>query len=180
MQLKRIIPVLLAIALVLTFFSLLSGCGLQEEQTDAAADNRSYMSQANNIAMQLDEDLEPFTEAVANSDIVSMQQAASKVYQDVEDFKALSAPDALKDIHQEYSAGCDDLKEALETYVEVYQKADDEGADSDALNSQIAEAQESYESGIEHLQNADKKVTELNGALVSSSSTAAASQSSAA
>ncbi len=179
MQLKRIIPVLFAVALVLTFFSLLSGCGSQEGKTDAAADNRSYMSQANTIAMQLDEDLQPFTEAVASNDIVSMRQAASKVYQDVENFKALSAPDALKDIHAEYSAGCDDLKEALETYIKVYQQADEDNADSDDLNGKIAKAQKSYESGIEHLQNADKMVTELNGAL-SSSSAAAASQSSAA
>lgn len=165
---NRRLSALIGVVLLGMCLAVLSGCAAQEETTDVAAENRAYMSQANNIAMQLDEDLEPFTEAVADGDIVSMEQAASNVYRDIETFKALEAPDDMSEIHAEYSAGCDDLKEALQSYIALYQEAD--GMEADEINESLATIQEKYDDGISHLQAADTMVTQLNGALPSSSS----------
>jgi hypothetical protein len=136
------------------------------------------MSQANSAMMQLDADLEPFTAAVAAEDVVTMEQAASSVYRDIDAFKAITAPDAMKDIHAEYSAGCEDLKQALQAYIALYSDASD--MDVKDLNEGLASVQALYDSGIAHLKAADGKATQLTGALPdagSASASASASES---
>lgn len=173
MHKRNILATMAAAALCL---ALVAGCAPAEQQEDAAALNRAYMSQANTASMQLNADLAPFTAAVAADDVVTMEQAAANVYRDIDAIEDIKAPDAMKDIHKEYSAGCEDLKGALQDYIEVYKDAAD--SDVSELNEALAAVQERYDSGIAHLQAADKMVTELTGALPSSSSTVSASSSS--
>lgn len=166
---------MLTIVVSVAFLLAMVGCAQGEQQQDAATQNRAYMSRANTAMMQLNSDLEPFTAAVAAEDVVTMEQAATNVYRDIESFKAISAPEAMKDIHAEYCAGCDDLKAALQSYVACYKDASDTSVDE--LNEALATVQQQYDSGIAHLQAADKMVTELTGALPESSSSAAAAES---
>ena len=174
MTTRRIAPVLLITLVCALCLGAIAGCMPAEQQDDAAKD-RAYMSQANTIMMRLNADLEPFTAAVAAEDVVSMEQAAANVYRDIDSFKNITAPELMKDIHAEYCAGCDDLKQALQSYVTLYKDAAD--TESSEINASIAEIQKQYDSAIAHLQAADKKVTELNGALPSESSSAASESS---
>ena len=153
----------------------MAGCAPAEQTQDAAAQNRAYMSQANTAMITLNADLEPFTAAIAADDVVTMEQAAANVYRDIDAFKAIKAPDAMKDIHAEYCAGCDDLKAALQGYVALFKNAADSNAAD--LNKGIAEVQKQYDSGIAHIKAADELTTKLNGALPESTSSSADSSS---
>lgn len=170
MKMRKMITAVLAAALSVLCLMAIAGCDAQEQKADAAAQNRAYMSQANSAMMQLDADLEPFTAAVAAEDVVTMEQAASKVYRDIDTFKAITAPDAMKDIHAEYSAGCEDLKQALQAYIALY--SDASNADAKELNEGLASVQALYDSGIAHLKAGDTKATQLTGALPEGSSSA--------
>ena len=167
MKTWRILPVLLMAMVCALCLGAISGCA-PSEQTDNAAKDRAYLSQANTTMMRLNADLEPFTAAVAAEDVVSMEQAAANVYRDIDAFKSITAPELMQDIHKEYCAGCDDLKQALQSYVALYKDA--ANTDIDEINDAIAAIQQQYDSGVAHLQAADKMVTELNGALPESSS----------
>ena len=170
MKKRGIVTALLMVALCAMSLVAVAGCAPAEQQKDAAALNRAYLSQANTTMMQLNADLEPFTAAVAANDVVTMEQAAASVYRDIDAFKSIKPSDGMKDIHAEYCAGCDDLKQALQSYVALYKDAAD--ADVKDINESVAAIQAQYDSGIAHLQAADKKITELPGAVPSSSSTA--------
>lgn len=153
---------------------MVAGCSPNgENATDAAAQNRAYLSQANTAAMKLTSDFTPFNEAVAQGDIVTMENAAAEIYRDFDAFKELSAPEAMKDIHTEYCAGCDDLKQAVQGYVSLYRERNGSDMGDAAFNARIADIQKVYDSGIAHLQSADDKVKALPGATPSSSSTEA-------
>ena len=166
----------LAVVMAVVCAMAVVACAPNEGQQDAAAKNRAYMSQANTAMMQLNADLKPFTAAVAAEDLVTSEQAASDVYRDIDAFTAIVPPDPMKDIHAEYSAGCTDLKAALQAYIEVYQDAAD--GDGKDLSEAVAAVQKQYDSGIAHLQAADKLVTELTGALPESSSSSDSTSSS--
>ncbi|MDO4532170.1 MAG: DUF6376 family protein [Coriobacteriia bacterium] len=172
MTTRRIAPLLLITLVCALCLGAIAGCAPAEQQDDAAK-NRAYMSQANTIMMRLNADLEPFTAAVAAEDVVSMEQAAANVYRDIDSFKNITAPELMKDIHAEYCAGCDDLKQALQSYVALYKDA--ANTEASEINAAVAEIQKQYDSAIAHLQAADKKVTELNGALPTESSSASES-----
>ena len=176
MKTRGILIALLTVALCL---AAVTGCAPEDQQKDGAAQNRAYLSQMNTAMMQLNADLEPFTAAVAANDVVTMEQAAASVYRDIDAVKAIKPSETMKDIHTEYCAGCDDLKQALQSYVALYKDAED--TDTKDINEAVAAIQAQYDSGIAHLQAADKKVTELPGATPSSSSSASnAAESSAA
>lgn len=144
------------------------GCAPAEKKEDNAALNRAYLSSTNTAMMQVNADLAPFTAAVAAEDVVTMEQAAAKVYRDIDSFMAITPPDDMKDIHKEYSAGCADLKSALQSYIALYKDSAD--SDVEQINAALAEVQKQYDSGIAHLQAGDKLVTELPGALPEESS----------
>ena len=165
----KLLSTLVALALGISCLGALAGCdATAENATDAAAQNRAYMSQANTMGMQLDNDLAKFSEAVAADDIVTMEQTAANAYRVIDAFKEIEAPEAMAGIHAEYSAGCDDLEAALQAYVLLYRESD--SLDNEAFNARIADIQEKYDSGIAHLQNGDGLVTKLTGALPSDSS----------
>lgn len=154
------------------------GCAPAEQTEDNAALNRAYISTANTAMMQINADLEPFTAAVAAEDVVTMEQAAANVYRDFDQFKATIPPKDMENIHKEYSAGCDDLKQALQSYISVYKDA--ANSDVDEINKALDEVQKQYDSGIAHLQAADKMVTSLPGATPSTSTSSEAGSASSA
>ena len=162
---------MVAVLLAAVCLMAAAGCAPAEQTQDAAAQNRAYMSQANTAMITLNADLEPFTAAIAADDVVTMEQAATNVYRDIDAFKAIKAPDAMKDIHAEYCAGCDDLKAALQGYVALFKNAAD--ADAAELNKGIAEVQKQYDSGIAHIKAADELTTKLTGAVPESTSSSA-------
>ena len=170
MKTRKIMAMIMAVALSALCLGMVSGCAQPANQEDNAAKNRAYISQANTMMQQLNADLEPFTAAVAAEDVVTMEQAAANVYRDFAAFEKVTPPADMKDIHAEYSAGCEDLKQAMQAYVALFKDAAD--TDVSDLNEKLADVQKQYDSGIAHLQAGDKKMTELPGATPSSSSSA--------
>lgn len=150
----------------------LAGCAGAANNVDAAAQNRAYMAQANTAMMQLNDDLVPFAEAAAAGDIVTMEQTAATAVRDMQAFEEIVAPEGMAEIHAEYAAGCKDLRAALQGYVQLYR--DSASVDDADFNERIAAIQKQYDEGIAHIQQGDKMVTELNGALPEDSESTAA------
>ena len=169
MNMQKMLTAVIAMVSVVCLAAVI-GCAPAETTEDNAALNRAYIATANTAMMQVNADLEPFTAAVAAEDVVTMEQAATKVYRDFDQFKATTPPKDMEDIHKEYCAGCDDLKQALQSYVSLYKDA--QNADVDDINKALEQVQEQYDSGIAHLQAADKMVTSLPGATPDASSSA--------
>jgi len=167
MSMKQLKTVVIAVVAAMCLVAAM-GCAPAEQQEDNAALNRAYISAANTAMMRVNADLEPFTAAVAAEDVVTMEQAATQVYRDLDQFKETVPPKDMENIHKEYCAGCDDLKAALQSYVTLFKDSAD--ADVKDINDALAEVQKQYDSGIAHLQAADKMVTSLPGATPDASS----------
>ena len=155
--------------------SLLASCGTAQQQVDAAQLNREYMSSVNRISNEASEDLATFSQAASQGDLAAMRIAASDASETLGKISNLTAPDALKEVHEEYKAGVSDLSKALEQYVELYSTVANASNDADDANQDsnegtaafdeatLAEVQETYQSGIDHLANADSMVAKIAG-----------------
>ena len=158
--------------------SLLASCGTAQQQVDAAQLNREYMSSVNRISNEASEDLATFSQAASQGDLAAMRIAAGDASETLGKISDLTAPDALKEVHEEYKAGVVDLSKALDQYIELYSSvatsasgADaaeqgDATADADAATfdkAALEEVQETYQSGIDHLSKADSMVAQIAG-----------------
>lgn len=162
---KRILSSAL-LALALGAILALSSCAANTNaEEEAAAANRAYMSQVSRIMDDLTTELEGFGDAVAESNYVTMRTKAEGAAKVIEELDKLEVPDNLKDIHSEYLAGSKDLQEALDGYISlsttVESATEEQPLDADAYEKDLKEIQEKYDSGIEHLKEADKKATEM-------------------
>lgn len=185
---KRI-PRALACALAAIMLSFaLASCGGDSQQKTPAQLNREYMASVNSISTEAADALSSFTEAVSQGDLAAMRLAASDAEKKLEKIAALSVPEPLSQVHDEYKAGVDDLTTALSEYVSAYAslqnasgaqtqeqgaktqdqaaKTQDQAAqtqDVDAFKAQLQDIQARYDSGIKHLSNADSMVAQLAG-----------------
>lgn len=144
----------------------LSSCGAASNgEEDKAAENRAYMSQVSNIMDKLTTELEDFNEAVAQDDFVTMRTQAEGASKVLDEFDKLEVPDGLKDIHSEYLSGGNDLRDALSDYIELSAEieaaTEEQPYDFKNYSSDLKEIQKKYDSGIDHLKEADKKATEM-------------------
>ena len=153
---------------------LLASCGSVQQQTDAAQLNREYMSSVNRISNEASEDLATFSQAASQGDLAAMRIAADDA---AETLGKISDPDALKEVHEEYKAGVSDLSTALEQYIELYssvangtsstdsaEQSGESSANTEFDEAALAQVQETYQSGIDHLSKADSMVAEIAGA----------------
>lgn len=145
----------------------LAGCASnnsQSQQKTPAQLNREYMSSVNSISSEASEALSNFTDAAAKQDVAAMRLAASEASKALSKIAELEAPDALKDVADEYQSGADDVSQALSDYVEIYAKIKNAGEDVQAAAdaaSGIEDVKARYDSGIKHLSNADSEVAKL-------------------
>lgn len=169
MKNKSKISFLVAAVCCLGFVFALTGCmGAAEETVDEQALNREYMSQVNIIMDDLDATLTDFTEAVSNNDIVGMKSRSEAVSKAIDTLEKLEAPEALKEVHSDYVSGCQDLKAAFDDYIDLYAEVDaaeEDGTLDDAArksyDDDIEKINKKYQSGIDHLESADKKASEM-------------------
>lgn len=159
--------------------AFLASCGVSgQQQVDAAQQNREYMSSVNRISNEAAEDLAAFSEAASQGDLAAMRIAASDASETLGKISDLTAPEALKEVHEEYKAGVADLGKALSDYIELYASAanggkadangsvqgEEEKVDASALDAAaLSEVQKTYQSGIDHLSKADSMVAEVAG-----------------
>lgn len=157
---KAKLRIFLVAALSLACLAALAGCSSSTTpQTDEQSLNRQYMSSVNSIMETLDENMVDFTTAVKEGEVVSLDAQLSAVDQCVSDLDALDVPDAMKDIHKQYTTAATELQTALASYVQLYEdvKAPESGSyDYSDYSDRLADVQSHYDAGIKALEDADK------------------------
>lgn len=141
--------------------AMLSGCTAMEQtsgEAKAQAENRQFMSDVNTTMDQLAEQLAGFNDAVAQGDVVAMRTQADNAFKVLDNLEALEAPDVLADTKQGYVDGCNQLKDALNSYIALYAGIQNGSAD---YASQLSAVQDSYNQAVDKLKATDEAATEL-------------------
>ena len=93
------------------------------------------------------------------------RQYMTQVNQTMDDLNNLNVPDALKDIQKEYVDGTADLKDALNSYIDLYTEIDsateEQPFDYSTYDQRIQDIKSKYDEGIGKLQSGDNKASEL-------------------
>ena len=148
--------------------SVLGGCVAQQTSavTEAQSENRAYMTQVNQTMETLKDRLTSFSDAVSRGDVVTMRTQADNAFKALDSLSSQDAPDALKDVKQQYVDGCASLESALNDYVMLYSEidsaTDEQPFDWSTYDQRIAAIQSSYDSGIAKLEAGDKTAADLN------------------
>lgn len=145
----------------------LAGCTGAVQQDDASSEqsqNRQFMSQVNETVEEMGARLDDFDEAVARGDVVTMRSSAQNAFECIASLEGLEAPESLADIKQQYVDACGMLRDALNSYIDLYaeiESATDEAPfDYSTYDDRLAAIQDQYGQGIAKLQDADKAATE--------------------
>lgn len=144
----------------------LGGCAPQDTAaSQQQSENRQYMTQVNQTMEDLQSRLESFTDAVSRGDVVGMRTQADNAFKAIDDLNNISVPDALKDVQSEYVDGTADLKDALNSYIELYTEVDSATAehpfDYSTYDQRIQDIKSKYDEGVGKLQSGDNKASEL-------------------
>ncbi|MEG0322402.1 MAG: hypothetical protein RR547_14425 [Raoultibacter sp.] len=157
----RIVTVALTGALCAVF---LSGCMANNGQATEKNENREYMTQVNNAMNDLKTRLEGFDDAVSRNDLVAMRTQADSAFKALDTLGAIEAPEATKDIQTKYVDGTNDLKDALNLYIDLYTEIENatEAApfDYSTYDSRLKDIKDAYDSGISSLEEGDKLAAE--------------------
>ncbi|MBQ3302522.1 MAG: hypothetical protein IJH04_10350, partial [Eggerthellaceae bacterium] len=85
---------------------------------------------------------------------------ADNAFKRIDKLEALTAPDALSDVHAKYIEGAKKLKSALDGYVALYAEirsaTDEKPFDWSNYESRIAAIQAQYNEGVSILEEGDK------------------------
>ena len=136
---------------------VLGGCANAAVDTATAEQqaNRSYMSQVNEVMVELDEGLDSFVDAVSRDDVVNMRTQADNAYQALSRLSDIEAPEALSDVQEKYVEGANKLKEALDAYIVLYSEFSAGTADQSSYDERIASIQALYDEGVKLLEEGD-------------------------
>ncbi len=146
--------------------AVLAGCSTgaavnNEEQTA----NREYMAKVNLTLDELSTKLDQFEEAVSRGDSVTMRTQLENAMGSLEALSKIDAPEAMKNLQEQYVSGCTSLGDALNAYVDLYTEIDtaDEAHPFDyaTYDDRISAIQEQYNEGLSKLQEADNAATEM-------------------
>jgi cytochrome c556 len=150
------------IALVCTL--VLSGCASGTTQSDDPQTlNRQYMANVNQIMEEIDAQMTEFSSIIKDGEVVSFGTQLANINNSVDKLKALSVPDAMKDIQADYLKGTEELQQAFAAYVDLYEdvKVPENGKfDFATYGDRLNEVRSHYEAGIEALQSADQKAAD--------------------
>lgn len=166
MKHTRFVKAVVAVCAGVLMVAALGGCAQQDTAaTQQQSENRQYMTQVNQSMDDLKTRLESFTDAVSRGDVVGMRTQADNAFKAIDDLNNIDVPDALKDIQAEYIDGSNDLKDALNSYIELYTEIDsateDQPFDYSTYDQRIQDIKKQYDEGIGKLQSGDNKATEL-------------------
>ena len=93
------------------------------------------------------------------------RRQADNAFKAIDDLSNLNVPDALKDIQKEYVDGTADLKDALNSYIDLYTEIDsateEQPFDYSTYDQRIQDIKSKYDEGIGKLQSGDNKASEL-------------------
>ena len=166
MKRKNIAKVIAVACAGVLMIAALAGCAQQGSRGDQdQLDRRQYMSQVNQAMDDLQTKLDSFSDAVSRDDVVGMRTQADNAFKAIDDLNNLNVPDALKDIQKEYVDGTADLKDALNSYIDLYTEIDsateEQPFDYSTYDQRIQDIKSKYDEGIGKLQSGDNKASEL-------------------
>lgn len=153
-----------AAAIVLACALMLSGCASNAQQAnDPQTLNRQYMANVNQIMDEIDAQMTEFSTIVKEGEVVSLSTQLAVINNSVDKLKALSVPDAMKDIQSDYLKGTEELQTAFAAYVDLYEdvKAPENGTfDFATYGDRLNDVKSHYEAGIQALESADQKAAD--------------------
>lgn len=153
-----------AAAIVLACALMLSGCASNAQQAnDPQTLNRQYMANVNQIMDEIDAQMTEFSTIVKEGEVVSLSTQLAAINNSVDKLKALSVPDAMKDIQSDYLKGTEELQTAFAAYVDLYEdvKASENGTfDFATYGDRLNDVKSHYEAGIQALESADQKAAD--------------------
>lgn len=153
-----------AAAIVLACALMLSGCASNAQQAnDPQTLNRQYMANVNQIMDEIDAQMTEFSTIVKEGEVVSLSTQLAAINNSVDKLKALSVPDAMKDIQSDYLKGTEELQTAFTAYVDLYEdvKAPENGTfDFATYGDRLNDVKSHYEAGIQALESADQKAAD--------------------
>ena len=153
-----------AAAIVLACALMLSGCASNAQQAnDPQTLNRQYMANVNQIMDEIDAQMTEFSTIVKEGEVVSLSTQLAAINNSVDKLKALSVPDAMKDIQSDYLKGAEELQTAFAAYVDLYEdvKAPENGTfDFATYGDRLNDVKSHYEAGIQALESADQKAAD--------------------
>lgn len=153
-----------AAAIVLACALMLSGCASNAQQADDPQTlNRQYMANVNQIMDEIDAQMTEFSTIVKEGEVVSLSTQLAAINNSVDKLKALSVPDAMKDIQSDYLKGTEELQTAFAAYVDLYEdvKAPENGTfDFATYGDRLNDVKSHYEAGIQALESADQKAAD--------------------
>lgn len=153
-----------AAAIVLACALMLSGCASNAQQAnDPQTLNRQYMANVNQIMDEIDAQMTEFSTVVKEGEVVSLSTQLAAINNSVDKLKALSVPDAMKDIQSDYLKGTEELQTAFAAYVDLYEdvKAPENGTfDFATYGDRLNDVKSHYEAGIQALESADQKAAD--------------------
>lgn len=166
MKHTRFAKAMVALCAGVLMVAALGGCAQQDTAAQQQqSENRQYMTQVNQSMDDLKTRLESFTDAVSRGDVVGMRTQADNAFKAIDDLSNINVPDALKDIQKEYVDGTGDLKDALNSYIELYTEIDSateaQPFDWSTYDQRVQDIKKQYDEGIGKLQSGDNKATEL-------------------
>lgn len=166
MKRSRFSKLFVALCAGVLMVAALAGCAQQNTAaTEQQSENRAYMTQVNQTMEDLKSKLDSFTDAVSRGDVVGMRTQADNAFKSIDDLNGLSVPDALKDIQKEYVDGANALKDALNSYIDLYTEIDtateEQPFDYSTYDQRISDIKQKYDEGIGKLQSGDNKASEL-------------------
>ena len=153
-----------AAAIVLACALMLSGCASNAQQAnDPQTLNRQYMANVNQIMDEIDAQMTEFSTIVKEGEVVSLSTQLAAINNSVDKLKALSVPDAMKDIQSDYLKGTEELQTAFAAYVDLYEdvKAPENGTfDFATYGDRLNDVKSHYEAGIQAIESADQKAAD--------------------
>lgn len=153
-----------AAAIVLACALMLSGCASNAQQAnDPQTLNRQYMANVNQIMDEINAQMTEFSTIVKEGEVVSLSTQLAAINNSVDKLKALSVPDAMKDIQSDYLKGTEELQTAFAAYVDLYEdvKAPENGTfDFATYGDRLNDVKSHYEAGIQALESADQKAAD--------------------
>lgn len=153
-----------AAAIVLACALMLSGCASNAQQAnDPQTLNRQYMANVNQIMDEIDAQMTEFSTIVKEGEVVSLSTQLAAINNSVDKLKALSVPDAMKDIQSDYLKGTEELQTAFAAYIDLYEdvKAPENGTfDFATYGDRLNDVKSHYEAGIQALESADQKAAD--------------------
>ena len=153
-----------AAAIVLACALMLSGCASNAQQAnDPQTLNRQYMANVNQIMDEIDAQMTEFSTIVKEGEVVSLSTQLAAINNSVDKLKALSVPDAMKDIQSDYLKGTEEPQTAFAAYVDLYEdvKAPENGTfDFATYGDRLNDVKSHYEAGIQALESADQKAAD--------------------